>query len=127
MNTAMPFVVISSCVLGNPGTRYSDRGLQQRLETNGFSAYPVTGSWEGTLEDSWLVPLRDPGRESTLLDIAAEWSQDCILLVGANHEAVLVYTDGHRESIGKWRQVSEETAKKSLGWTLVRNKYYVCS
>jgi hypothetical protein len=81
------------------------RRLDFMLRGAGIATVPVTGSYEGVLESSLLVPpngLAAGDVRGLLLRAAENWEQDSILEFNKNGDAWLVFTRGRPdEYLGK--------------------------
>ncbi len=89
----------------------------------------LLGSWEGTLEVSYLVPF-DQYRNVVLGEITV--GETCVLFLskttGLNYRhAVLRYDDGEEIPAGKFRPASKFEAESQSGWTYdpQTQSYYV--
>lgn len=87
-----------------------------------------TGYWEGIEEDSYIVSLAD----YELVKNAFAYDQECVLHIPADNRlkyepCIMEYKDGTREQVGYLKEVSEQEAKASIGYTYVKNtnRYFI--
>ena len=100
--------------------------LRQQLEGLGFPYGEVTGMYNGNCELSWLVEYDDtePALER-LLQLGAEYAQECILHINPKRQCHLLYMNGDVNSIGKLVPVSPTKAETLQAWTRIRaGQYY---
>ena len=123
-----PLVIISAqhANAGPETNRIAHIELRQQLEGLGFPRGEVTGMYNGNRELSWLVEYDDtePALER-LLQLGAEYAQECILHINPKRHCHLLYMNGDVDSIGKLVPVSPTKAETLQAWTRIRaGQYY---
>jgi hypothetical protein len=86
---------------------------------------PIVGRYNGILERSYLVIADSYKEVAALVSLAANYKQECIMLVLPDSTAKLVYTaDGRTTTIGKLVASTPEECSKLSGYSVVHGKYY---
>ncbi len=100
--------------------------LAARLKTLGLPMKDSLGSWNGKPEAFWLVS-GDNTIEETVLKIALEFKQECVLVVhGDNQDAELIYPDGARKMLGTMTCVGDNYDEvNGEDYNLVDGLYYI--
>lgn len=84
------------------------------------------GYWEGTLEASYMMDVRD--YERLVEPLGFTKGQICTLRVSGDvrQPAFLVYPDGEQTNVGPLFEITPTEAQTAQGWTYVENtgKYF---
>ena len=67
----------------------------------------------------------DTGRE-TAQRYAITYEQTCVLYVASTREGELIYQDGRSEPVGRWQEVSPQTAAKLPAYTEIGGRFFAC-
>lgn len=108
---SIPFVIISAH-LEHRTKKQNDRAtlsLLVDLQECGYASKLVDGCYKGVREQSFVVPSTDV---SGLLELARQYGQESILVVGSDR---LVELDA--SIIGRWVNAPEAVALRADGWT----------
>lgn len=120
-----PFIILSAeRPEWNRGENFErTQSLCALLDSIGLNYYPVTGSYKGRQENSFLVHVHlDSYGAMHVLRIARHFSQESVLHVNKEGLAVLLVPErggvpGTVTPIGRWIPISPEEALKRDGWT----------
>lgn len=80
-------------------------------------------------ETSFNVPMGSDACYDEILELAfGEYKQESVLLLDADNNAVLLYNDGKKESIGVFTEVSQDEAWNSsaMSYDSSLDKWYIC-
>ena len=124
MNLFTPFYLISA-------RNEKFQLLARRLRHEGFAIAECTGCYKGKDERSILVIDETPSSPSTeraLLRLARLHGQESILAADAARVARLIYVDKwiKDESLGRFVQVDEDTAREHDAWTERGGHFHIC-
>jgi hypothetical protein len=94
--------------------------LHRQLNARGITFVPALGSYKGVEERSVCALVYDSDDYDWLLQLAARYGQESVLVVDLNRVARLVYMAGGVERIGMMERVPEHVARERDGWTRTR-------
>lgn len=113
MNTQTPFMIMSAdrAEYGADINAERRKLLVRQFEARGLSFKEVEGSYNGTKETSYVIPVHSSGDESLVLTLARRYGQESVLSVDANRFATLLYLHSDMggpdvkavEPVGHWR------------------------
>ena len=109
--------VFISAFQGNDSSLHTT--MKHLLDMHNLNYKEVVGSYQGTLEKSFMVDL-DTKNLDFFKSMGRLFNQDSILFVNDLNQATLIFMDG-RESInlGKMKQVTEFEAKSNEAYTFI--------
>jgi hypothetical protein len=107
-----------SCELSNKLSRY-------KSVLNGRKVTSAIGCYLGNMEKSFKFEGSKADFSLISAVAFADYGQESILMVSDNLEAYLRYYDGRKEYVGKWTEVSEETAVRNNCYTLINGRYFI--
>lgn len=104
--------------------------LECMMHSDGIFFERVTGCYEGTIENSYMVSAK---YLEVVKGYAKLFNQESILVLDHERQASLVYTDGTLVNfkdyvkLGTFKPVSESMAKANIAWTYSPklNQYYM--
>ena len=100
MKLTRMLVVLSACT-GGPLDEYNTGALAIELENLGLAYDDATGWYNGVTEASFIVQCSDFVDVGKLVNLAAGYAQESVLLVDARNKAFLIYCSGSRmEALG---------------------------
>ncbi len=82
------------------------------------------GSYKGKFENSLIVPVLED-KIKVLRGMAKHFEQDCILVIDEMNTAHLDFLNGQTKTLGIFREVHSEVAKRQENYTYINNKYYM--
>lgn len=123
-------VILSAFVSDETRERNLDRhdNLQMDLITSNYQYKIVNGAYKGQDEVSMVVTLQDESEVRDLLSLANHYNQDSILVLKPyTREAILLFTNGQRDSLGTFQPCTEHEAKQREGFTYCpkNDQYYI--
>jgi len=108
-----------------------DKTCERDLQHLGASFKRVTGCYEGSRENAFMVVLNEHIHANDVLCLARSFDQECVLFLGnAIHgyrDATLHFVEsGEQEDIGRFQAVSAEYASELDAWTYDpgQDRYY---
>ena len=127
MNTFQNVVILSAELntVTNESNRQRTLNLEACLQECGFSFNKAKGYYKGDLEDSFVVLPKNQDEIEALKDFAFKnFKQESILLQDSNGRAILVYSDGKNEDIGRLRQVNPKLVDTLDSYTVLNGVLY---
>ncbi len=88
----------------------------------------LVGSYEGTLEDSYLITYETMSNLRKIEILADKFSQESILILNEDRDTFLYYLDGTAyDDLGKFTEVSRAKAYENKNWSLdlSTGRYYI--
>jgi|SRR5690554_787961 len=109
--------VFISAYQGNDGSMHET--MKDMLDMRDLNYKEVVGSYQGTLEKSFMVDL-DIKHLDFFKSMGRLFNQESILFVDAFNQATLIFMD-NRDAIflGEMKQVTESEAKSSEAYTFI--------
>jgi len=124
----MQKVIISAYVSGNAIEENRERHarLKVDLSKRGYSVSAVAGSYEGQIEDSYMVSIRPHYPDvADLVSLGKAYGQDSILYINEYGQAWLYFPDARPAlHLGAWTEIPEEEIHNYPAWTCARGQYY---
>lgn len=103
--------------------------MRSDLEEMKYNFLEAEGSYEGVKEKSFVV-VGDNNLDIYMLrELATNYNQESILVEYSDNRCELYFTIGDIETIGKMKEVDENTAlsNKDYSYIPTLDKYFVCN
>lgn len=123
----IPFYVLSAerSTLSPDANGLRTKRLHQALLDSGLPFRPAMGSYKGVTEVSFLVFDSTREHGDAIKDLAKQFEQESVPYVDGARMARLIEADMPGVTIGKWRELEENDARRYPAWTSVGSRYFV--
>ncbi len=91
-----------------------------------FKYCAAVGAYEHNIESSYVVEIDNNSDLRTLISLAKEYDQDCVLYADKHRVASLRYPNGNIENIGRLECVDKKVATALGNYTKAGGYYYTC-
>lgn len=129
MNLANPFMIFSveRKDLSDAENDKRTRFVCGLLRREGIFFVHASGSYEGTLENGFLVFTYEDSKDADFIERLAQlYEQTAVMYVdSARHAYLKLLPTGDYKAVGIWREVLPEDAEAKAGYTRVDGHYYV--
>lgn len=98
--------------LGERENLYRTEELSLILSDLGIEHKPIRGCYNGAIEDSYYCVCEDSKALERIKELAARFSQDCILIRDTRTDECKLWFDNKKvKPIGRWTRTSKHEAK----------------